>query len=402
MVDYLLEASVCLVCLYLFYWLVLSRQKLLSLNRLYLLISVTISLAFPLITITLSMEIPETVQVWRSSQNLPESVPASTEAPGTGVSLLSVIYWIGLSLTLIMFLMKIKSIRSCIRSGQQEKAEGLTFVYINSRQAFSFFHYVFINKEVKESTSGTSVIEHEKAHIKGLHSLDLLLLELVKTLFWFNPIIYLYHKALKLQHEYIADEAVIRSWDKASYADLLVRYSLKQSGYQFAHSFSAHPVEKRLKMIDNPKATKMKKLRSILIPIPLFAILFITVSCADTSISEPSDEITLAELKISIDELKEMLEKQNKEVVSSHFGFSSVSDVTGWLKDSKTNEPIINAKIWSLPSGKSTSPNEEGFYRLPSTPKDTLVTYKAIGYKSLDIARNDYRRTNNVKLESRR
>lgn len=400
MIDYLLEASVCLICLYLFYWLVLSREKLLSLNRFYLLVSVIVSLALPLITVSLSMEVPEAGQVWRSSPLLSEVLPTTTGPAGNGFSLISIIYWIGFSMTLLMFLMKLKSIKSRIQKGEKEKTAGLTFIYVNSRQAFSFFHYVFINKGVKEGLSGASVIAHEKAHIKGLHSLDLILIELIKTLFWFNPVVYAYLKALKLQHEYIADAYVMGSKPEA-YKRTLIRHSLDVQGFPISSAFTQPPIEKRIQMIQKHKASLMKKIKPTF-ALPLIALLFILISCTDRATPTPSDEITLSELKTAIDELKEILEEQNKGVTNFSSGLPSPSDVTGWLKDVKTNEPIINAKIWSLPSGKTTSPNAEGFYRLPSTPKDTVVTYKAIGYKSLDIARNDYIKTNNVKLESKR
>ncbi len=400
MISYLAEASVCLLVLYLFYWLVLSGEKLLSINRCFLLASLFLSITLPLLEISI-MPLPgESISYLQVPAGIPEASSNALESTPTSFNLVFSLYVLGFSGSLLWLVFRIIRVYRSVKGKQQQKRNDLVLIYTNKRQVFSFFNYVFLPVHLGDNSTIHAILEHEKAHARGLHSLDLLLVELLKCVFWFHPVIYAFHRSLKIQHEYIADAVAMGSAPE-EYKRTLIHHSLDVQGFPITSAFTQAPIEKRIQMIQKHKAGLMKKIKPAF-ALPLIAILFITVSCADKAKSEPSDEITLAELKTSIDELKELLEKQNQGTVGFPLGLPSVSDVTGWLKDAETNEPIINAKIRSLPSGKSASPNEEGYYRLPSTPKDTLVTYTAIGYKSLEVHRNDYMKTNHVTLESKR
>src|SRR5690606_20479121 len=70
-------------------------------------------------------------------------------------------------------------------------------------QAYSFFNKVHIDPEL---IGYSTIVEHENIHVKHLHSLDILLMELVKIVNWFNPVVYSFHRSVKLNHEYIADD----------------------------------------------------------------------------------------------------------------------------------------------------------------------------------------------------
>ncbi|GEM_PF-4196346 len=399
MISYLAEASVCLLVLYLFYWLVLSREKLLSINRCFLLASLFLSITLPLLEISVTPLPIESISYLQVPAGTPEASSNAPESTPTSFNLVFSLYVLGFSGSLLWLVFRIIRIYRSVKGKQRQKRNDLVLIYTNKRQVFSFFNYVFLPVHLGYSSAIHTILEHEKAHARGLHSLDLLLVELLKCVFWFHPVMYAFHRSLKIQHEYIADAVAMGSTPE-EYKRTLIHHSLDVQGFPITSAFTQAPIEKRIQMLQKHKAGLMKKIKPAF-ALPLIAILFATVSCTDQTRSESSDEITLAELKNSIDELKEILEKQNK-YPNSPLALLSPSTIRGSLKDAKTNEPIINAKIRSLPSGKSASPDEEGFYNLPSTPKDTLITYTAIGYKSLEIARNDYKKTGKVKLEPKR
>ncbi len=50
---------------------------------------------------------------------------------------------------------------------------------------------------------------HELAHIKQLHAIDLAVCEVFTLLHFFNPLVWLLRRDLKLIHEYQADQAVL-------------------------------------------------------------------------------------------------------------------------------------------------------------------------------------------------
>lgn len=399
MISYLMEASVCLLILYLFYWLILSREKLLSINRYFLVASLLLSVVLPLLEIPMMSFPTESVNHLQAPADVLESSSFLSEAIPPTFPLFN-LYLLGFSISLLRLVFKIISLYRSIKGKKSRKLRGLALISTKKRQVSSFFKYVFMPAHLDHSSTLETILNHEKVHAKDLHSLDLLFVELLKTVFWFHPIIYAFHWSLKVQHEYIADAVAMGSTPE-EYQKTLIRHSLDLQGFPISSAFTQPPIEKRIRMIQKHKASLMKKIKPAF-ALPLVTLLFILISCTDRATPTPSDEITLAELKTAIDELKQILEEQNKGVTNSSSGLPAPSDVTGWLKDAKTNDPIVNAKITSLPSGKSTSPNEEGFYRLPSTPKDTLVTYTAIGYKSLEVSRNDYWKTGKVRLESKR
>lgn len=371
MFSYLIEASFCLICLYLFYLLVLSREKLLHLNRYYLLFSVIVSLTFPLITITFSTEISEKIQVLQDASAISQTIPTRIESISNGVDLLSLIYWTGFSLALLRFLIKIRSIRLRILSGRQEKVGELTLIDTKSQQVFSFFQYVFINRELKEGLSRESIIEHEKAHVRGLHSLDVTLIELVKTVFWFNPVIYAYLKSLKLQHEYIAD-AHVSQLQGGAYEQTLIRHALVIQNVPLSSAYAQPPIDKRLKMINKTNISPMKKLKLVM-AIPLFALLFFAVSRSENIKKHP----TPSDLKTAIYTSGQTYKIIDGRVQDLESG-KALEKVTIFFLRSR-NKTLTNAD--GIYTG--TFSNAEGDYRLMPGKSDTLIAFRKEGYESV-------------------
>ncbi|GAB5527974.1 MAG: hypothetical protein Roseis2KO_58460 [Roseivirga sp.] len=277
MINYLIEVSICLVAFYVCYRISLSRLKLLNLNRAYLLATLLLSLAIPLLDISLyqtDLSIAPEISDYITGS---ASVSADTGVTNRRASPVLLTWLVGAGVTAILFMTRMIRLIGLIRKYPKQKTGRLWYVSVPDEQpTSSFFQYVFVPASVDMKSEETqAILKHEEKHTRDWHSLDLILTELSGILLWFNPVIYLYRKSLKIQHEYIADEAVVHSYDKNSYSDLLVRYSLKQSGFSLTHSFSEHPVERRLKMIDNINPTTMKKLR-LLWSLPLIFILMLT------------------------------------------------------------------------------------------------------------------------------
>ncbi len=116
------------------------------------------------------------------------------------------------------------------------------------------------------------MITHELEHVKSHHSLDVLYMEIVNVLFWFNPLIYLYKSAIKQTHEYLADAAVLYQTDKKMYGHILLRQSLSGIQIALAHSFFNSHIKKRIKMMYQKKSGKWAGLKYLLV-LPLLTLI---------------------------------------------------------------------------------------------------------------------------------
>ena len=142
----------------------------------------------------------------------------------------------------------------------------------------SFFNYVFIDENSLTETELAVLLSHEEVHAKQYHSIDKLILMLAKAVLWFNPIIYLYDKALEQTHEYEADEATSRNVGTESYATLLLKLAVSKNSNPLIHNFVKSPIKQRIKMLFNSKSKNMKKLAYLLaLPIGLGLVWGFTV-----------------------------------------------------------------------------------------------------------------------------
>ncbi len=142
----------------------------------------------------------------------------------------------------------------------------------------SFFNYVFIDENGLTGAELTVLLAHEEVHARQYHSIDKLFLMITKAFLWFNPIIYLYDRALEEAHEYEADEATSQNVGAESYATLLLNLAVSKSQNPLIHNFVKSPIKQRIKMLFNSKSTNMKKLAYLLaLPIGLGLIWGFTV-----------------------------------------------------------------------------------------------------------------------------
>ncbi|GAB2765299.1 hypothetical protein GCM10027275_03280 [Rhabdobacter roseus] len=279
--DYLLKASACLVGFYGLYYLLLRPLTFHTWNRYYLLAALGLGLFIPLTT----FESTQTVVLPPKSAPLPEvssigtlspaetalKVPSSTseKVPEalSWLEILSLMYLLGvlgMALRLLFSLWKV-----AYSSRQAQKAGTYWLVPTAGRLAnSSFFHFIFLDK----SLSGTErqwVLQHEQYHAKRRHSLDLLVLEVIKVVFWFNPVVWLYQKSLRDLHEYEVDALMIQQYDRQQYAHLLLNLALDKTPFS-VHAFSQKPLTNRIYHLFKKPSPIMKKLLYFL-ALPLVA-----------------------------------------------------------------------------------------------------------------------------------
>jgi len=290
--QYLLESSFCLLLFYGFYHFWLRRETFFQLNRIYLLASALLSLLIPLFSISLSQPAPASAAVpldleyvlYPAVSNIQEwesQVWAGLEKPAplfeiTLGDVLLVGYALGALMMASLLIRRLWSLLQLIRRSRRRRMDGVTLVQTEADfPAASFFGYIFWNAErLKEKEP---ILQHELVHIRQWHSLDVLLMELIVVLKWFNPLIYLYRKSLQATHEYIADRYVVqRSGQAYQYAGLLVQQAKIQSSGRLVNTFNSL-IKNRLVMLSKSPSQRWNGLKYLGM-LPLLAGLLLLFS----------------------------------------------------------------------------------------------------------------------------
>lgn len=261
--EYLLWANTYLAIFYGFYWFFLRKETFFQLNRVYLIGSTLFSFIIPLLDLKIfkaSSELFSTVLPISAVLPLAE-INAGTEPSGnleSGLSILSLIYIIGCSLSIIWLLYRI----FIFKMNLNKPASG---------DAYSFLNFVRVDPNID---GYAKVVAHEDIHAQEYHSLDILFFEFVQIVNWFNPLVYLLLWSVKLNHEYIADEkATSTNDDRINYANLLVSHVFSTPVHSIMNNFFNKPfLKNRVTMLFKNKSKKSVLIRfSLLIPIMLLA-----------------------------------------------------------------------------------------------------------------------------------
>ncbi len=147
---------------------------------------------------------------------------------------------------------------------------------------FSFFSYVFIPEALQKQDDLYPVIMHERGHAKYLHTIDLIIVELLRVIFWFHPAVWYLRRELKHQHEYQADGHVLHQdhVDKVSYQKLLLQVNMSGFHFSLTTPFNYPPLKKRIMMMNKKmKKSPVKVFTGVLMLVSLLALVFALQSC---------------------------------------------------------------------------------------------------------------------------
>jgi len=275
--SYLLEVNVYMVLFYSAYYLLLRRETHYQLNRVYLLASSLLAFVIPLLQVGI-LKHPTLQPLSALSQNVmvvtnPSVNPLlPTEqlkgwAPADYCLLMYLVIAVVLTL---LFIVKIYQLIKLSHKGTVVK-KGTTHIIEldDDDHAFSFFSYLFISKKLSLSTT---IIQHELVHIRQKHSLDIIYIELLKIICWFNPVIYLMQSSIKELHEYIADRQMASEPDIINtYTDFLIgnAYGLPETAL-VNNFFNKNLLKNRITMLHQKRSGSLARLK-YLVALPLLA-----------------------------------------------------------------------------------------------------------------------------------
>ncbi len=261
------------------YMLFLHKEKYYQLNRFYLLFSLAFSSLLPFIKFS--------VPVQPLMPNTQSFLTTVTEAPAIPFGM--ILYVTGLVLFFILFILRLFKVLKQIIGKHYIEMNGLKVIDNPEQKVpFSFFHYVVVDSTTFELDELDLVLRHEAAHAQQWHTLDILFVELLGVICWFNPFVWAYKSALKSQHEYAADASVIHSnVPRNDYFDLILKQIRHQNRLAPVHSFSATAVKSRIRMMMATVHGRHRWMRYLSV-IPVLVLLVVGNSLLASSKNIPS------------------------------------------------------------------------------------------------------------------
>ncbi|MCT4587242.1 MAG: M23/M56 family metallopeptidase [Carboxylicivirga sp.] len=289
LLGYLIKSSVVSGIFYLIYHLTLRNESFFTLSRMYLLTSVVFAYLFPFIKIDLTTYTSEPTTIINAIHTTVNQFtfmeePMINNEVATSLAPAKEYWWL---IPLVMvsfaflfrFLKNIIHLWKTIRANEKINHKKFTLVLFNQHYTFSFFRYIFISQNVWHSPNGNSIIDHELSHLRHKHSLDRMFMEVLLIIFWMNPFIYLYRKALEEVHEFQADADATQNSPLKDYFNLVLQQASHNHYSPLMSPFSYKLIKKRIKMA-NYKSNPVKRL---LVALPFIVALLIIFGSATIS-----------------------------------------------------------------------------------------------------------------------
>lgn len=354
MILYLIKTILCSALLLIVYILFFEKEKMHRFNRAYLLFSIVLSFLIPLISFTRTIDTaPDFINQFinlpeGSSQqiSISKATDASTETTYLPVTLV-IIYLFISCFVLTCFCRNIWLLFKKIGLNPHIAYNNSRLVLTNDIMvAHSFFQYIFINKDdYEKGIVEREIIHHELTHVKQQHSLDIIFIELLLIFYWINPLLFLFRKAIRLNHEFLADDAVVTAFNNTlAYQFLLLEKSSGLHGLSLTSQFNYLTTKKRLLMMTKQTSASVVILKQVmLLPVLTMAIfLFSTKLIAQDSskvTAQVQQKIPFTKEGVSQDLLNEYKSTINK----------YKADSTNWTSEfSKRLTPVERERMETI------------------------------------------------------
>ncbi len=294
MIDYVIKV-ILLQALFLgLYDFFLGKETFFQKNRVYLLTTFLGSFLLPLITIPTFQEVvSEEISIV-----LPEIIlsPQKTieqtflfEASEASVSYGTILFWLGASVFLVLFILKLSRLIGLIRKNAVVRQKDYSLIVLpGSQKAFSFFNYIFLGEKIKEEERD-KIIAHELVHWKQKHTVDLVLFEVFKVMMWFNPMVFVYQRRVSLIHEFLSDSAVVKEHKKEKYINRILSEFFEVEKIAFVNQFYKKSLlKKRIFMLTRERSEHIKQWKYLLL-LPMLFTMLVYVSCNGDSVRTESE-----------------------------------------------------------------------------------------------------------------
>ena len=325
MEHFLINSSVCLFVLWLAYKLLLENSSWHELKRWYLLGALILSLSIPFVvveTVVIPVQEVPVVNTYSSTNEVfvAQEIVSEPEFTVNWFYIWMTVYSIGVIIMVLRFTKNLNA----FRIKKEDQVSSYKAYQLILRNQFtiphSFIKRIFVSREDYETNQVPEVIlEHEKAHLDQKHSFDILFIELLLIVFWFNPLLYVIKYSIKLNHEFLADQTILNQGVSASVYQKLI---LKQAttGYQktLANTFTFPIIKKRFQIMKTNSSKTSLLLRSLVI-VPIIAVLIVSCGKEEKKYEEPKSnnnpEVTYEIGDVEFKQTSNSIKSEAKEVV---------------------------------------------------------------------------------------
>ena len=297
MVDFLIydaKVAVLIVVFYMFYRLLLSKETFHRVNRVVLLSTALLSFVLPLCVITTHQTVVLDAVPVVSVGDLHPEVLEGEHSSLWGQTVIPILYIIGVLVTLGHTLLSVWKVMMLVRRSERyPQADGTTLCVVKDDvPPFSFCSYIVMNHSDYEANDA-AVLAHERGHIRQHHSCDVLLVNLLTALQWFNPAMWMLRADLRAIHEYEADGAVLSQGINArQYQYLLITKAASIGGYSIANGISHSTLKNRITMMLNKKSPRSSFMKLLtLVPIVGVALALNAETVNDYVYQQPPKKI---------------------------------------------------------------------------------------------------------------
>lgn len=358
----LISFSLCSGLLLAVYHLLLKGKTLYRFNRYYLLFSLAFSLSVPFVAIKTTVPVIDALKPVEENITIlpadglqhpanPATMPVNHATPVAPIVHESVNYWpyvgwwiyslVSLSL-LLRFCRNLYLVGRTIKTGERLVYNNAELVLSDKTNTpYTFLGSIFLNRDDYHNQNiDPAILKHELSHAAELHSVDIILIELLQAICWFNLFIPFYRKAIELNHEFIADAAAIdHTADISGYQYLLLNTVSRSSGLSIASQFNYLTIKKRLIMM-NRSTTSAKAIVAKIATVPMFAVAFLLFCTKADALTMPSIAKVIKSIKpvkiINTTTRKDTIAKKHKfppPILFSKFPYTNEGVSEAQLKD---------------------------------------------------------------------
>lgn len=395
---YLGKVSLYSIVFYGCFWVFLRKSTFFGCNRGYLLGALVLSFILPF------LEYPSSAPVMSSAVYAVAVLPV-TITPQTPEAQLSTLHWSEFALWVYLagiFVMgmrlyrRIADLKAFMNQGDtvdmgHYKLTIMPLEVSDNLSSFSFFNRVVLNY-IDYEHHLEEVGRHEMVHVRQLHSFDILFVEVVRALCWFNPVLLLYKSSLQEIHEYLADR---EASDRDEYAEFLISYSFGAPIAVLAnHFFSSSLLKERIRMMYRERNSYWS-LAKYLVVIPLIGTILMLTAAR---------ERILASIEAKKFISKEFYERGLEEGKAQVFGESMSTDNKGTLRGEVTDidgNSLRGAHVVQNGRLEGTTTDKEGRFLLANLPLQSSVVVSFVGYESQEIKVRKENQVATVRLKPR-
>jgi TonB family protein len=406
--TYELKVAVLIVVFYIFWRLLVANETWHRLNRIVLLSTALASFVLPFCVITIHQTVEvmplvantfplSTDEMAMPMESAPAVTNAETEQPFNWLLPLTIIYIIGVVVVLLKMLLSLWRLH---RMRGESEIHPLSDDYRMAvcekvSTPFSWWNTVFMNHNDYEK-GANALLTHELGHLQMHHSADVLLVELLTALQWFNPTMWMLRADLRTIHEYEADQQVLsHGFNDIQYLQLLIRKAAGQSGYSLANGISNSALKKRVTMIMKPKSNRNSMLKLLaLIPIVGISLVLNANTVTDYVNDEPQKQQPIKKgkkagtIKMGSQSLNDIVVVAEAPTTSKPANAADdkpfIAKGFVYDNDEDISTPIVGAVILVDGTKKGTVTDREGKFQIEVSMGDR-ITASYVGYESKTI-----------------